>query len=273
MNFQEAEKRYAAIRDQLNKRQITEQQFAEQVFALRLQDSNGAWWQVNGADGSWLVWNGTAWQPATPPSASAAPQAKASSGSAQQPAQSSSKPKSGGGGLLGWISQIGKGSQKATQQGTTPAAKTPGSQMEALYHQVRALIQQKRAEGYIPTHPSVGANLWGSTVSSVMQTGIQGITCSHCNNFAGWGIHWLWPIAIQVFGDQVTVTEITCYRNEWISHRATRLILPDGQRYVVDFWEGMLAGEPRIYSENDWITHYRARVGGNAQILTMEGRS
>jgi hypothetical protein len=269
MNFQEAEKRYAALREQLNQRQISEEQFAEQVFALRLQDAKGAWWQVNGADGSWLVWNGAAWQPAAPPQPTPAPQPKAKA--PKQPAPA--KPKSEGGGILGWFSQLGKGEKKPAAQAVTPQAQSPEAQMAALHQQVKQIIELRRKEGYVPTHPSVGANLWGSTLTAVMQAGVPGFTCGHCRNFAGWGIQWMWPVATQIFGEQVTVTEITCYRNEWISHQATRLILPDGQRYVIDFWEGLLFGEPRIYQENDWINHYRARVGGNAQILTMEGRS
>lgn len=264
MNFQEAEKRYAVLRDQLNQRQLSEEQFAEQVFALRLQDSKGDWWQINGADGSWLVWNGAAWQPGAPPqpvSKTPPPQ------KADEP-----KPKSEGGGLFGFFSKIGKGGQKAEPQKVAQQAQPALNQMEILQEQVRAIIEQKSAEGYLPTHPSVGANLWGSTLNAVIQAGIPGFTCGHCRNFSGWGIQWLWPVAAQIFGENISVTEISCYRNEWISHQATRLILPDGQRFVVDFWEGLLTGEPRIYAESDWINHYRARVGGNAQILTMEGR-
>lgn len=271
MNFQEAEKRYITLRDQLSMRKISEEQFAEQIFNLRLQDATGNWWQINGADGSWLVWNGSAWQPASPPVQPAAAQPKPKPQVQPQPAEPA-KAKSEGGGILGWFSNIGKGSKKAAAPEAPAQAASGAAQMDALHQQVRQIIEQRTREGYVPLHPSVGANLWGSALSAVIQAGLPGFTCGHCRHFSGWGIQWLWPVATQIFGEQVTVTEITCYRNEWISHQATRLILPDGQRFVIDFWEGILAGEPRIYAENDWITHYKARVGGNAQILTMEGR-
>ncbi|MBN2147568.1 MAG: hypothetical protein JW726_09270, partial [Anaerolineales bacterium] len=67
MNFQEAEYHYRRLRQQLAARQISPQQFAAQVARLRVQDAQGAWWQMRAQDGTWLQWNGRAWLPASLP--------------------------------------------------------------------------------------------------------------------------------------------------------------------------------------------------------------
>ncbi|RPI31829.1 MAG: hypothetical protein EHM70_10555, partial [Chloroflexota bacterium] len=67
MNFQEAENTYATLRQQLAARQIRPQDFSMYVSRLRLQDPQGAWWQICETDGSWLRWDGAAWRPAIPP--------------------------------------------------------------------------------------------------------------------------------------------------------------------------------------------------------------
>lgn len=67
MNFQEAVDAYRNLRNQLGAHQITPQEFREKVATLRVQDSNGRWWQIRGADGVWLRWNGTTWVEASPP--------------------------------------------------------------------------------------------------------------------------------------------------------------------------------------------------------------
>ena len=63
MDAQEAQAAYQQLKGQLDARQISFEDFARKVQDLKYQDHNGIWWAVNGADGSWLRWNGSAWEP------------------------------------------------------------------------------------------------------------------------------------------------------------------------------------------------------------------
>jgi len=67
MDFPEAEQRRAVLSDQLARGQITRDAYIASVNALRVTDPAGRTWQPASSPSGWLWWNGTAWQPATPP--------------------------------------------------------------------------------------------------------------------------------------------------------------------------------------------------------------
>lgn len=67
MDFETLEQQYQVLRRQRDAGQITPQAFTAAVQQLRLNDASGAWWTINEVDGSWLHWDGAAWQPAVPP--------------------------------------------------------------------------------------------------------------------------------------------------------------------------------------------------------------
>ncbi|MBN2147566.1 MAG: hypothetical protein JW726_09260 [Anaerolineales bacterium] len=71
MGFQEIEEQYAALRQQLDQRQISPQTFHAAVSRLRVQGPDGMWWQMCAEDGAWLRWNGRVWVPTPPPQVSA----------------------------------------------------------------------------------------------------------------------------------------------------------------------------------------------------------
>lgn len=61
MNFQEAEAQYTDLLRQYQTGQLSADQFEQAVAGLRLQTSDGAWWQLDG-NGRWLRWNGAEWE-------------------------------------------------------------------------------------------------------------------------------------------------------------------------------------------------------------------
>jgi len=67
MSFQKIETRYKSLKNQLDTRRITPQQFTSQVSQLRIKDKRGNWWQIRAEDGNWITWNGTAWVAASLP--------------------------------------------------------------------------------------------------------------------------------------------------------------------------------------------------------------
>jgi len=67
MDFKTAEKDRERLRLQYAAGQITGEAYAAAVNALRVTDVQGRWWQPDPAGQGWLVWNGSAWVPASPP--------------------------------------------------------------------------------------------------------------------------------------------------------------------------------------------------------------
>ena len=61
MTFVEAQVEYCRIKSQLKSNNISYDEYVERINGLRLQDDKGNWYQINAADGSWLLWDGHAW--------------------------------------------------------------------------------------------------------------------------------------------------------------------------------------------------------------------
>lgn len=54
-------RQYADLRARVQAGWMTQEQFAAAVSQLRVQDQRGVWWQLH-PNGSWLYWDGRAWQ-------------------------------------------------------------------------------------------------------------------------------------------------------------------------------------------------------------------
>lgn len=64
---------------------------------------------------------------------------------------------------------------------------------------------------------------------------------------------------------------------EWLqiivenNHMATRVILPDGSRMILDYWTAISGGDPRLVSEPEWIRLWRTQVGEHYAVArTLE---
>ncbi len=75
MNAQEAEAAYHAVKSQVDAGQIALDEYNRRVAELRYQDNTGTWWAISPADGSWLKWNGSVWEPAFAQAVPVTPQA------------------------------------------------------------------------------------------------------------------------------------------------------------------------------------------------------
>jgi hypothetical protein len=74
MTFQEAERRYADLKRQLEADQISPKEFDAQRRQLMIQDAEGRWWAKSRETGDWHYHDGSAWVPGTPPSYQLPPQ-------------------------------------------------------------------------------------------------------------------------------------------------------------------------------------------------------
>jgi hypothetical protein len=66
MNFDEAEGRFAILKNQRDSGQMSPAEFSVSVNDIRVEDIGGVWWQISEQDGKWLRWNGSAWVPGDP---------------------------------------------------------------------------------------------------------------------------------------------------------------------------------------------------------------
>ena len=67
MDFDEAVRRYTELQVQRQKGKLPDQRYQTLIDQLRVQDGKGTWWQPDPGPTGWIFWNGTQWQPGTPP--------------------------------------------------------------------------------------------------------------------------------------------------------------------------------------------------------------
>ena len=86
-----------------------------------------------------------------------------------------------------------------------------------------------------------------------------------CGEFAKWGSRLSRDLIGETFPGAF-LDEIVLQRNPLMNHAATKVILPNGDRYVLDYWEGMQEGAPQVYTEQDWLNKWQDQLGGAPQI-------
>jgi hypothetical protein len=64
--FLEMLQRHAALKDSLDRGTISAADFLKALESLRLQGTDGTWWQLNDDGKSWLKWDGSGWVSAEP---------------------------------------------------------------------------------------------------------------------------------------------------------------------------------------------------------------
>jgi hypothetical protein len=71
MNFQDAEKTYGDLKAQHDAGKLSDSTFEAEVGKLRMQDTQGRWWQIGVQTGEWYMHDGQKWNKAKPPIPSA----------------------------------------------------------------------------------------------------------------------------------------------------------------------------------------------------------
>lgn len=66
--FKNVEKEFAQLRDEFNRKRLSEPDFKKKLKELRLQDQDGRFWTIGAQTGKWYCFDGNDWIEAKPPS-------------------------------------------------------------------------------------------------------------------------------------------------------------------------------------------------------------
>ena len=82
-----------------------------------------------------------------------------------------------------------------------------------------------------------------------------------CGEAAEWGARMMEGPIHKIFGPDAIFTKITLQSNlnPLGNHIANKVIAPNGERYVVDMWATMVEGEPKIYTEEEWLATWKSK--------------
>ena len=82
-----------------------------------------------------------------------------------------------------------------------------------------------------------------------------------CGEYVEWGTEWLKDDVKHIYGEDVIIDKILIERNDMANHVANLIILPNGERKIVDFWDGIQKGEGKVMDEKDWLEKWDAELG------------
>ncbi|MEJ2759879.1 MAG: hypothetical protein P8046_15485, partial [Anaerolineales bacterium] len=185
----------------------------------------------------------------------------------------------------------------ATQKTPSPILTDPTKFQQAIQDKYQDILKDKVKENYYVRNPDFIHKVWNNfPIFSSVYDSLADLKGGQCGEFANWGQQWITPWAEQTFGpgvivDQIWIGESSSRYPEGLigaadaliqaNHTANRITLPNGDSYVVDFWDGMITqrdGSPesiqniQVVKESDWIIKWRDQIettGDPADICNL----
>jgi len=170
--------------------------------------------------------------------------------------------------------------------------------VQQLTQRFQDVVADKIREGYYVRNTGLINKIWNQTIGRGSDI-ISGHKGGQCGEFADWGAKWSEPIVKEIFGDAAIVDTVyigetsTRYPDGFLNaadalyeanHAATRVILPTGESYILDYWAAvgdqqmelgtdyahqLIFDEPRqrdriqLIPEKDWIATWKQKIGPN----------
>jgi hypothetical protein len=154
----------------------------------------------------------------------------------------------------------------ANDPAATEAAVQAG--LNTLRDRMQQIIEARTKEGYYIKNADVARKAWNNLPTGWLQDWLGGYTGGQCGEAKDWGRDWLPESEVRaIFGPEATYDTIAINNGRGalagvlVNHVANRVTMPDGRRYVVDFWEGLVTGQsgPAIVPEAEWVARWTAR--------------
>lgn len=160
---------------------------------------------------------------------------------------------------------------------TTPP---PADHADELARCFEQSVQDKLKEGYFVKNDGFWKGLrhdiqdltwWANTEKG-----------GRCGEYGERGMRWIKPCVDRLFGPNAIVDDIIVeekssvrarqpgadFSSRWnpdlmfeANHRATRVVLPDGRRFVVDYWDAISTGQGKMVPEDEWTDKWKKLVG------------
>ena len=157
-------------------------------------------------------------------------------------------------------------SDSQTNMGELPPELTT-AQLEELKNRMTQVIREKIDENYIVYNASTFEKIkWNFFYIGQGIAWLAGWNGGQCGEFAEWGIEWTREMVRDVVGEGAILHDIVLERTSRINHAGTQVIMPNGERFIFDYWEGIPSGEARIYPEKEWLEKWRKELGGSPYI-------
>jgi len=185
--------------------------------------------------------------------------------------------------------QPGKGKPAGTPE-VTP------EKLETLRRRFQQIVSQKMKEGYYVRNPDFLRKAWNQVPGRFLDL-FSGHKGGQCDEYARWGKQWSEQFVRELFGDGAIVDHIAIHERSTrvqydledeidalfvSSHGATRVTLPNGDCYILDYWDAIgdrqvkwgtdvayqqIFGEPaprqsiQLIPQNEWIKTWREKIG------------
>lgn len=143
-------------------------------------------------------------------------------------------------------------------------------------------VRQRLDEGYYVRNPNLIVKLWNNFIRDPIWWNDK---TGQCGDFADFGAEWSRPWLTEMLGEGTIVDSVGVVEQSTINpqglldhidglvpvgHAATRVIAPDGQRYILDYWEymGRMQGvPPRLVPEGEWLERWLPAAGSEGEYM------
>jgi hypothetical protein len=141
-------------------------------------------------------------------------------------------------------------------------------------------VRDRIAEGYYVKNYSFvrGVRTAGGGLNPFLDKSRGG----RCGEYGEWGMKWIKPCVDLYFPgalvDDLFIEEKSSAHEKHVgdyvdaiyaaNHRATRVVLPDGRRFVVDYWDAVGSGDPELQPQTAWVKKWRDRIGPADSVLS-----
>jgi hypothetical protein len=141
-------------------------------------------------------------------------------------------------------------------------------------------VRERIAEGYYVKNYSFVRHV--RTAGAALNPFLDKSRGGRCGEYGEWGMKWIQPCVDQYFPgaivDDLFVEEKSTAHKKHVgdyvdaiyeaNHRATRVVLPDGRRFVVDYWDAIGSGQAELQPQTAWVKKWRDRIGSADSVLS-----